>query len=705
MSELEKTEQKRIKEITISNKKTFTSAKKENLNKINVIPIKIAFTPKINHSLTKRFNATLSNKLYQKVELEEENKKNIIKNKKLTMTPRVENHFSNNTSLLSTPNVVIKNFNYNNVYNINIDKEKNKMSFNKIYHNYTYNKPKTTSNINLKSDLSINFNNNKNIINYNNTKEKEKKFYYSRFNSEKNLFTSRINANNNKNVINSGINDFSSRTKNNIKISFYNIQKNDDYNKNIYNSNVKRTSSSMTIRTSEINRNNNYYLPFNINELNIIFEKLNSIIISVKENKTINININCKSFFDFYKESSLKQLFPSFFKESYKLILNSAINLCLFSLIVIYKLSLDNMMSYNIINITERILLFCKINLASFIKQIQIKYKINLGNIFQKYLISQNIINITKEQDLVNIIYQNCKAMTSDIKLIIDYFKTINTMFYNSIIEKFNNISILKEEDYINYFFNNISKNSNNMNNRLNITSRNKYIKRSKINSQLNVLSPIRKNAFENISIKKDNIINNKLIVKKLVKRQKQEIVLKKIDIPYIKAPLMKKYTLILDLDKTLCYYNNKTNEIILRNGIFSFLSSLKPFYEIISFSLESKNVNDYIINMIEQDKKYFEYKFCKEHSILYENILVKDISLIGRDISKIIIVDDDENCFKLNKENGIKIAPFLGLNNNDNKLFELKNILKDIYIKNYEDIRLALIDYRFDIINKITLD
>ena len=167
----------------------------------------------------------------------------------------------------------------------------------------------------------------------------------------------------------------------------------------------------------------------------------------------------------------------------------------------------------------------------------------------------------------------------------------------------------------------------------------------------------------------------------------------------------MKKYTLILDLDKTLCYNNNKTNEIILRNGIFSFLSSLKPFYEIISFSLESKNVNDYIINMIEQDKKYFEYKFCKEHSILYENILVKDISLIGRDISKIIIVDDDENCFKLNKENGIKIAPFLGSNNNDNKLFELKNILKDIYIKNYEDIRLALIDYRFDIINKITLD
>ena len=206
-------------------------------------------------------------------------------------------------------------------------------------------------------------------------------------------------------------------------------------------------------------------------------------------------------------------------------------------------------------------------------------------------------------------------------------------------------------------------------------------------------------------AIKKDNINNNKLITKKLVKRNKKEIINNKIEIPYIKTPSMKKYTLILDLDKTLSYKNNKTGEIILRNGLFSFLSTIRPFYEIISFSLESKIFCDSIMNMIEQDKKYFDYKFYKEHSILYKNNLVKDISLIGRDISKIIIVDDDEVCFKLNKENGIKIASFNGENNNDNKLFELKRILRQIFIENYEDVRIALKNYKLEIINKITLD
>ena len=102
----------------------------------------------------------------------------------------------------------------------------------------------------------------------------------------------------------------------------------------------------------------------------------------------------------------------------------------------------------------------------------------------------------------------------------------------------------------------------------------------------------------------------------------------------------------------------------------------IKPYYELISFSCESDDITNNIIKEIESQKKYFDYNFNREHSILYENYLVKDISLIGRDISKIIIVDDDENCFKLNKENGIKIGVYNGNNENDNVLFELKNFI-----------------------------
>ena len=132
----------------------------------------------------------------------------------------------------------------------------------------------------------------------------------------------------------------------------------------------------------------------------------------------------------------------------------------------------------------------------------------------------------------------------------------------------------------------------------------------------------------------------------------------------------------------------------------------IKPYYELISFSSEPEIITKSIIKEIESKEKIFDYNFGREHCILYENTLVKDISLIGRDIKNIIIVDYDENNFKLNEENGIKIAKFEGYEKNnkiDNSLFELKKILILIYKANYKDLRKALKDFENDIKNKIS--
>ena len=671
----------KIKEITISNNKNNTEIKKKFSNEINIIPIKIAFSPKVNHNNTNNFNATFHNRLLQKNNIINNTEtNNTLVNKKIYMTPKIEPNYSNNVSTVTTPRVIIKNFNYNNVYNINIDKEKNKNSLTnsiqyehknkKFYQNFAYNRPKTTSNINIKN------NNNKSDID---KKENELSIISSRINSENKILTKRKFK---INIIGKDEIDNINYDENTNKTLFYGIP----YKPK----GIKRTSSTMSIKSVD----NKYFFPFNSGDLNILLEKINSIIISLSKNMEKIIDIKVQEFFEFYNKSSLKKLFPTFFKSNNQLILYSSINLCLFALIVVYNLSSEKLLTNNIINIIERILLFCKINFALFIKKIEIKYRINFDNLFQKYLISKNISNITKEENLVNIIFQNSKTMTNDIKLIMNLYKKINPNFYNNIIIQFNNISIKTEEDLINYFFNTISK--------INLNQINKnLISRKKSENNIGYFSPRKKNAFENLSIKKNN-----LIVKKLVKRQKKENINKiRIEIPYIKTPLMKKYCLILSLDKTLCYKNIIKNEIVLRNGLFSFLSSIKPFYEIISFSIETKDFCDSIINMIEQDKKYFEYNFYKEHCVLYNNNFVKDISLIGRDISKIIIVDNDEKCFGLNKENGIKIKTFNEENSNDNKLFELKKILKDLYIQNFEDVRIAIKMYKNNIVNNITLD
>ena len=72
--------------------------------------------------------------------------------------------------------------------------------------------------------------------------------------------------------------------------------------------------------------------------------------------------------------------------------------------------------------------------------------------------------------------------------------------------------------------------------------------------------------------------------------------------------------------------------------------------------------------------------------------------------MKKTIIVDDMRENYRLNLENGIKIAPFNG-NDNDNILNELKKLIIKIYKKGYEDLTLALKDYSNEIKKKISLE
>ena len=233
-----------------------------------------------------------------------------------------------------------------------------------------------------------------------------------------------------------------------------------------------------------------------------------------------------------------------------------------------------------------------------------------------------------------------------------------------------------------------------------------------------------------------------------------------KVDPPFIVSPPKKKYTLVLDLDETLIHLRQRKDVINIKNdvnikinntsdyfsdnydkngnkyllqfriGLFSFLTILKPFYEIISFTSATREYADVIINEIEKSRKYFDYKFYREHTVIYKDTFVKDISRIGRDMSKIIIIDNNESNFILNKENGIKIAPYYGdddnnnniINNSinsencgrisfggkkrsDNVLLELKKILVMIYKDNYDDLREALKDYDDLIKTKVTMD
>ena len=171
-------------------------------------------------------------------------------------------------------------------------------------------------------------------------------------------------------------------------------------------------------------------------------------------------------------------------------------------------------------------------------------------------------------------------------------------------------------------------------------------------------------------------------------------------------------YTLILNLDETLIYFNKRFpsqlggNKLILRPNIKEFLHEMKNLFELIIFSDTSQDYIEAIIDVIEQEEKYFSYVLSNKY-ITFDNKgeRIKDLFLLGRKIKNVIVVDNTENLYKLNKENLICIRPFFGdVNKDKNTLKILGNFLKELKSDSEKtgDIRISLNKLKYSIYPKI---
>ena len=555
---------------------------------------------------------------------------------------------------------------------------------------FTYNKPKTTSTPN-------------------NIKKKQYPYDLKTY------------CNNNRNNIN---ND-------NISVNSFNNNRNE---------NIKKSKDNLSMAPFEdppLNMNNynnyNFKPEIRLDDLIIYDERLNDILVALSnKNYEPDASNECAEFFVFYFHSSLQKIFALFFNPKHKIVIESATNLTFLAIIITYHLSLLKDILKEITDVVINIFSLLKINLYLSVKKIQILYGDDFVEknkfyfqTFNYYLRTQNLINL-KEDDLVFKIDHNCRLITNEIKKILKIYQQINNSYYSDFIAIFNNISIISEKDLKDYFYarlygfmNNKTPGIENLNNN-NIRNINNT-KRVKSNNKIsnnNINNGVESNNNENnldnadvISVKSSKSSHyygkidkhNFKILKLLDEYEKN-----KIEAPFIKKPCNKKYTIVLDLDETLInielFKDAASNKCLLhfRPNLFPFLNDIKPFCELITFTSASKEYAQPIINEIEFKNKYFDYNFFREHSIICGNDFVKDISRIGRDMKKIIIIDNMEENFRLNKKNGIKIAPYYG-DDSDNVLNELKKILIMIFRKGYEDLTIALSDYSNEIKKKIT--
>ena len=122
----------------------------------------------------------------------------------------------------------------------------------------------------------------------------------------------------------------------------------------------------------------------------------------------------------------------------------------------------------------------------------------------------------------------------------------------------------------------------------------------------------------------------------------------------------------------------------------------------VIVFTAATEDYANPIIDAIEKKGIKFEHRLYRIHTVVISNDFVKDLNRLGRDMGRIIIVDNMEQNYKLQPENGITIRPFWGKDANDMALIDLLGILIDIAKKNM-DVRAGISYFKEDIISRVT--
>ncbi|BEI83532.1 hypothetical protein CcaverHIS002_0401360 [Cutaneotrichosporon cavernicola] len=160
--------------------------------------------------------------------------------------------------------------------------------------------------------------------------------------------------------------------------------------------------------------------------------------------------------------------------------------------------------------------------------------------------------------------------------------------------------------------------------------------------------------------------------------------------------PHQRPYTLLVDIEDLLVHSTwDRQNgwRTAKRPGVDYFLAYLSQFYEIVVFSAQPVYTALPVAEKLDPMTLYLPYKLFRDATRYVDGHIVKDLTYLNRDLSKVVMLDTNAEHASLQPDNAIILKPWNG-SKGDRGLVEMIPFLESIGIFQPADVRPVLKHY-----------